>query len=124
MATEFQIALPWTGLVPDNRRFIGGKGHILTKRYRAGKELCHTLAMAQTRNCPAHPDGAVWMQLNFYMPDKRRRDPHNLLKGIADALEGVVYVDDKQIEKLSWENMGVDREHPRVEIIYGAHGDG
>ncbi len=117
------IVLPWEGLVPDNRRFIGGKGHILTKRYRAGKELCYTLAMTQVRQRPAHPDGAIWMHLDFFMPDKRRRDPNNLLKGIADALEGVVYTDDKQITKLSWENMGLDRDQPRVEISYGAHGD-
>jgi Holliday junction resolvase RusA-like endonuclease len=63
------------------------------------------------------------MHLDFFMPDKRRRDPNNLLKGIADALEGIVYTDDKQITKLSWENMGVDRAQPRVEISYGAHGD-
>lgn len=115
---KYQIVLPWDGLVPDNRRFIR-KGHILTKRYRAGKELCYTLAMTQVRDRPAHPEGRVWMHLDFHMPDRRRRDPNNLLKGIADALEGVVYTDDKQITRLSWENVGIDREHPRVEISYG-----
>ena len=120
----YDIVLPWRGLVPDNRRFIGGKAHVLTRRYRTGKELCATLAMTQVRGRPVHPEGAVWMHLAFYMPDKRRRDPNNLLKGIADALEGIVYVDDKQIEKLEWENMGIDRKYPRVEISYGVHKHG
>ena len=123
LVAEYQIVLPWDGLVPDNRRFMGGRGHILTKRYRAGKELCHTLAMTQVRDRPTYPEGPVWMRLDFHMPDRRRRDPNNLLKGIADALEGVVYTDDKQITKLSWENVGVDRKHPRVETSYGKHGD-
>lgn len=114
-----QITLPWTALVPDNRRFTAGRGHILTTRYRNGKELCHLLAMTQVKSRPAYPKAPVWLHLNFYMPDRRRRDPNNLLKSIADALEGIVYTDDMQITKLSWVNTGVAADHPRVEISYG-----
>ena len=56
------------------------------------------------------------LDLDFFMPDKRKRDPTNLLKGLLDALEGVVYGDDKQIDALSWRKVAVDRESPRVEI--------
>lgn len=114
-----KIVLPWAVLVPDNRRFIGGKGHILTSRYRDAKELCHLLAMTQVQSRPTYPEAPVWLHLDFHMPDKRRRDPNNLLKVIADALEGIVYTDDKQITKLSWVNAGVSADDPRVEISYG-----
>ena len=114
-----QIVLPWAALVPDNRRFSAAKGHVLTSRYRAGKALCHVVAMTQVTDRPAYPDGPVWMELDFFPPDRRRRDPNNLLKGIADALEGIVYHDDKQITKLAWETIDVSSDHPRVEISYG-----
>ena len=118
---HYDIVLPWDCLVADNRRFIGGRGHVLTARYRNGKKLAETLAVAQTKEPrPRHPEGGVKMRLSFFMPDKRRRDPNNLLKLIADALEGVAYADDKQITDLCWKNAGLDREHPRVEISFEA----
>jgi Holliday junction resolvase RusA-like endonuclease len=120
---EYQIVLPWPCLVPDNRRFISTRGHVLTSRYRQAKDLSATLAIAQTKApYPHHKDNGVWLRLNFFMPDKRRRDPNNLLKAICDALEGVVYTDDKQITDLCWKNAGLDRHHPRVEISYGEDG--
>tara|TARA_R110002020_G_scaffold7935_1_gene32576 strand:+ start:206 stop:601 length:396 start_codon:yes stop_codon:yes gene_type:complete len=122
--SSYRLVFPWDALVPDNRRFIGGRGrsHVLTQRYRDAKDLMGMLALAQIKGKkPLHPKKRVWMRLEFYMPDKRRRDPNNLLKGIADALEGCVYSDDKQIHQLSWENKGLDREYPRVEIDYGEY---
>jgi Holliday junction resolvase RusA-like endonuclease len=59
------------------------------------------------------------VDIGFHMPDRRRRDPTNLLKSLLDGLEGVVYRDDRQIAKLCWENLGVSKENPRVEIRYG-----
>jgi Holliday junction resolvase RusA-like endonuclease len=56
------------------------------------------------------------LDLDFFMPDKRKRDPTNLLKGLLDALEGAVYSDDKQIDALAWRKAALDRESPRVEI--------
>jgi Holliday junction resolvase RusA-like endonuclease len=104
-------------MTPDNRRFHPGRGHVLTTRYRQGKEEAFLLAVAQTKPPrPVFPVEAVEVSLLFFMPDKRRRDPTNLLKGLLDALEGAVYSDDKQIEALSWRKGALDRENPRVEI--------
>jgi Holliday junction resolvase RusA-like endonuclease len=104
-------------MTPDNRRFHPGRGHVLTTRYRQGKEAVFLLAVAQTNPPrPVFPLEAVEVGLVFFMPDKRRRDPTNLLKGLLDALEGAVYSDDKQIEALSWRKGALDRENPRVEI--------
>jgi Holliday junction resolvase RusA-like endonuclease len=78
------------------------------------------LALTQTKQpLPRFPKEPVHLEINFYPPDRRRRDPTNLLKSLLDGLEGVVYRDDKQIVKLSWENVGVSKDNPRVEIRYG-----
>lgn len=114
---DLRLTLPWAVMTPDNRRFHPGRGHVLTTRYRQGKEAVFLLAMAQTKPPrPVFPLEAVKVGLVFFMPDKRRRDPTNLLKGLLDALEGAVYADDKQIEALSWRKGALDRENPRVEL--------
>ena len=111
------LTLPFAVLTPDNRRFHAGKGHVLTGRYRQGKEAIYLLAISQTRPPrPVFPTERLELDLDFFMPDKRKRDPTNLLKGLLDALEGAVYSDDKQIDALAWRKGAVDRESPRVEI--------
>ena len=117
---DLSLTLPWDIMTPDNRRFHPGRGHVLTARYRQGKEAVSLLVMSQVKAPrPVFPVEAVQVSLDFFMPDKRRRDPTNLLKGLLDALEGVVYSDDKQIETLSWRKAGLDRENPRVELTIG-----
>lgn len=113
----FFLTLPFDVLTPDNRRFHGGRGHVLTARYRQGKEAIHLLAVSQTRPPrPVFPVERLEVELDFFMPDKRKRDPTNLLKGLLDALEGAVYSDDKQIDALAWRKGPTDKENPRVDI--------
>lgn len=44
--------------------------------------------------------GPLYVQITFRLPDRRRRDLDNLSKGTLDALTGVIWVDDQQIETL------------------------
>ena len=111
------LTLPFDVLTPDNRRFHAGKGHVLTGRYRQGKEAIYLLAVSQTSPPrPVFPVERLEVELDFFMPDKRKRDPTNLLKGLLDALEGAVYSDDKQIDALAWRKGPTDKENPRVDI--------
>lgn len=49
--------------------------------------------------------GRVWLSIEAFPPDKRRRDLDNILKACLDALQhGGAYKDDSQIDRL-----GVDR---------------
>ena len=57
--------------------------------------------------------------MRFFQPDRRRRDVGNYCKLIEDAMTGHVYLDDSQIQRQTWENCGVDRRRPRVEIRVG-----
>jgi len=57
----------------------------------------------------------VIMQIWVYWSDNRRRDIHNLHKALADAPEGIIYADDRQV-LIHDADFTVDRARPRVEI--------
>jgi len=111
-----RLTLPWAVLASTNDRVnrVGDRLR-LTRHYRKAKEAARALVAAQTRSEPVL-DGPVEVRLRFWVPDQRRRDPDNLLKLIHDALSGIVYHDDYQIRRQTWEVAGVDRVDPRVEI--------
>lgn len=116
------VVLPWQCLVPDNQR-MGGMVGKLSKKYRVGKEMATVIAMGQIKgNRPRYTE-PVTVELLFWLPDLRRRDPNNLLKLILDCLgkqescpTGLAYADDSQIRSISWLVMGIDRDNPRVEV--------
>lgn len=58
----------------------------------------------------------VIVELWMYWPDRRRRDAHNLLKLLADSLEGSVCKDDKWM-LMRIMDFDLDREAPRVEVV-------
>jgi Holliday junction resolvase RusA-like endonuclease len=112
---RLELEIPFSALVPDNRRFLRN-GFVLTPRYRESKDAIFTLARGQTRGpYPIFPDEPLDVNLRFKLPDKRRRDCSNLLKGLFDSLEDICYADDKQIAKMCWDK-DIDRDNPRVEI--------
>jgi crossover junction endodeoxyribonuclease RusA len=45
--------------------------------------------------------GDVHVQLTFALPDRRRKDLDNLSKAVLDALNGIMWVDDTQVTKLT-----------------------
>lgn len=94
---DVTLFFPYDVLPRDNER-IGGmvRGKlILSKKYREQKDACSLAARAQYKgpviSGPVTVSGvAVW-------PDRRKRDLSFFLKGLHDALEGIVYGDDAQI---------------------------
>lgn len=50
-----------------------------------------------------------------HFPDLRRRDLDNLEKTVGDALNGIIWDDDSQIDEV-YKRRHLDRENPRVEI--------
>ena len=117
-----RLTLPWSVLVPVNRRTNpAGWGKMrgrqfLTREYRGAQRTAELLVQSQVRGKRPRFTAPVAMTLRFYEPDRRRRDPSNLLKLVEDALTGVVYDDDSRIHRQTWERAGVDRDNPRVEI--------
>jgi Holliday junction resolvase RusA-like endonuclease len=55
------------------------------------------------------------VQMYFYRDTRRRVDLDNLIKSVLDAMQGLVFVDDYQIVRISAEKR-YDAEFPRVEV--------
>lgn len=44
--------------------------------------------------------GRLMLIISVHPPDNRRRDLDNILKALLDAMEGMLYEDDSQIDEL------------------------
>lgn len=122
MPNPVTLTLPWSVLISTNQRTNpAGWGRMkgrqfLTREYRAALNAAEQLVQGQVRGERPRFTGPVALEMRFFEPDRRRRDPSNLVKLIEDAMAGVVYQDDAQICRSMWERAGVDRRDPRVEI--------
>lgn len=93
------IELPWPPSVnhywrrQGNRYFVSQEG----KNYRDEVlYLCHKL------RGQFNAKDRLYMTIEAYPPDKRRRDLDNILKSLLDSLQYAgVYEDDSQIDKLA-----------------------
>lgn len=57
-----------------------------------------------------------YVDLLFYMPDRRVRDSHNMLKLLLDVMEGIVYKNDYYVCPRI-QSVEYDKENPRVECM-------
>lgn len=64
--------------------------------------------------------GKVIVRLWFYFPDRRKRDTHNGLKILLDALEDARIYENDRYALPQIMDFEVDRENPRVEIEFEA----
>lgn len=80
-----------------------------TKKYEAA------VAMIAANLNVRPATGPIRMMVDIYWPDRRRRDLDNAAKSIADALNGITYVDDSQIKELTL-RAHLDRAYPRAVV--------
>jgi len=89
-----------------------GRGVYLLTKVRKAKESIAWEARAQYKGelltCP------VGLKIALYWGDKRKHDVDNI-KILLDALTGIVYEDDGQIDDLHI-TKSYDKENPRVEL--------
>jgi len=100
-------------LPPTDNHLYGQTGHrrFMYKQGRDWKEEVSLLARAQN---PKLIEGDVRAEITFYL--KRERDIQGSLKVLFDALEGIIYNNDKQIVDFRVFKK-FDKENPRVELI-------
>ena len=58
----------------------------------------------------------LYLDLYFYFPDRRRRDSHNCLKILLDALEGVLFENDYYVMP-NIRLVEMDSKNPRVDVV-------
>lgn len=59
----------------------------------------------------------LYVDLVFFFPDRRRRDSHNTLKILLDALQTLIYEDDMFVMPRI-QGVEYDKENPRVEMKF------
>lgn len=101
-----------------NVHMKGVRGRILTEEARNWKLMTQYVAKAAVRHCawelpPA--DKKIVLEIVAFWPDARRRDMNNTHKLLCDALEGIVYLDDKMVLARDMD-FSVDRKRPRLEL--------
>lgn len=85
---------------------------LISEQGRRFKRACQLAAAAQ---CATPMDGDVSLRCVVYFKD-RRRDLDNVLKPLLDALNGIVYRDDRQVAHLEFTKR-FDVRRPRVELV-------
>lgn len=113
------ITLPWAVMAQDNHRHVPvcqrGKGRLVTSsKYRDAKETAQTLLIAQWKRPVLDQPLAVVVTL--YGPNKQMFDIANRSKMLCDAMTGIVYADDSQIDDIRFVRGPIDRANPRAEI--------
>lgn len=91
------------------------RGRRLTERGRDNKEAMTQEAWMQYRGEPL--EGPLWVSIELYWPTKRNHDVDNI-KGLLDAMKGILWVDDGQIVDLHIRK-AYDPKNPRVELDFG-----
>lgn len=108
------------------RRAWIGKGEkkrlaqVLTDKAKAWMEECALRARLTCRKAlwsMTEPGVKVVVELRVFWPDDRTHDMNNLHKLTADALEGVVYANDRYalLRDMDFE---IDRANPRLELTW------
>ena len=77
----------------------------------------HSLIASCSKTSGLRPskETKIALDVRFYQKDKRRFDIDNVCKITLDALNGVAYDDDSQVQRLHAEKMGPDPA-PRLEV--------
>jgi Holliday junction resolvase RusA-like endonuclease len=89
----------------------GGR-RFLTPEVRLNKEAIGWDARNQYRGDPM--TGPLKVAVDLFWPDKRKHDADNI-KGLLDALSGIVWFDDGQIVDLHIRKF-FDKENPHVDL--------
>lgn len=107
--------MPWQRAYPDPRT-----GRIFTpKETRAYQKRVREAAwavLAQSRRLATWPlDLHYAMELVIVFPDRRTRDADNVEKTAKDAMQGVVFKNDKRVIRDA-KRVEYDKANPRLEI--------
>ena len=99
---------------PSTNHLYGGRGSkvFMLPGVRIAKEAIAWEARSQFHGKPL--EGHLAVEVDLFWPDRRNHDVDNI-KSLLDALTGIVWNDDGQIQDLHTKK-AVDRTNPRVEM--------
>lgn len=91
--------------------------HYTPERSKEHRAAIQKFAMVAAYRQPEWNAGATSykLTLRFFLPDSRARDWDNLGKQVSDALNKLLYEDDRRIDEVSISKR-IDRARPRTEV--------
>lgn len=94
----------------NNRMVVSEKG----RNYQ--KQVQEIVQLEKPKSFRA--DDRLRLEVDFYPPDKRRRDLDNFCgKALQDSLQySGIYYDDEQIDSVEYTRCEIDRKNPRMEV--------
>lgn len=94
--TVYEFNFPGRPMSKDNEKIFNRQGRVFTsKKFKDYENYLRLSAKSQFMEKPI--DGPISLRLTFYFKNKVRPDLTNLPKSVCDAMNGVVWKDDKQI---------------------------
>jgi Holliday junction resolvase RusA-like endonuclease len=121
------LAIPFALLVSDNLKMIptvirqGTRVYprmILNPRYSKAKKLIRALVAKQLPEGWVPWPGRCTLEATLYEPNRSRtRDTTNFAKQVSDALTGLVYADDGQLDRSTWIRGAIDTANPHLALI-------
>jgi crossover junction endodeoxyribonuclease RusA len=117
---ELKVTLALPPSVNHSHREWYSKGRMMRVPTKKTKEWtldakCLVMEAAKNSEWQCISKQKVVVEIEVYWPDKRKRDMHNLHKLLADALEGLVYDDDRWA-LLRDIDFNYDKKNPRMEL--------
>ena len=93
------LNFPFRLISKDNEKIANRQGRFfLSKKFKDWEKKVRDCAFAQYGEKPPI-EGAIEITVSAGYTNKVRPDTTNLFKGLCDALQGVVYYNDRQIKK-------------------------
>lgn len=104
MAKKWAFSIPYPPSV--NKYWVRrrGGGLMLSPVARAYKKNVAALLHRHKSKKPS--ESKLKIEIYAVMPDRRKRDLDNICKGVLDAMEGIIYVDDCQFDSILIERIG------------------
>lgn len=118
---EIHLVLPF-GVSVNSMYYANTRRQALTKQAKQWFHTAQYITKKEIGNQGWIFDyGDVWYlcEVRVYMKDLTKRDSHNYLKLMLDALEGLIYKNDYFV-KPSITLVEMDRSRPRIEVIIKA----
>lgn len=90
----------------------------MSKEGKEIKESWQKQARLQYKGAPQGKSVEIKIYVKLFFQDNRKHDIDGSNKILLDSLNNIVWTDDSQIKKATFEKF-IDRENPRVEIEIG-----
>jgi Holliday junction resolvase RusA-like endonuclease len=96
------LSYPFRLISKDNEKIANRKGYFfLSRKFKDFEKIVRSYTAMQYKGKPLECDLAV--SIYAYFENKKHCDCFNLPKGIMDALQGIIFLNDRQIKKGSVE---------------------